>query len=246
MKDIDFRTEYEAVAERTNLDYSVLGFLTDKALVYPLGTDTKVLSTIFESISRPLVYRIAARHGVDVWEPVVQNSYPDFTLLTDEDDRAKIAVDVKTTYVDRVGATFSFTLGGYTSFLRNDTKNIEFPYSEYSRHWIIGYVYHRILPSNRRHVYGIGQVTEIQPPYTDVQVFVQEKWRIAGDKAGSGNTTNIGSIRGCIDDFRAGRGVFSSREEYLDYWRNYERTAAERRGKFKNIAEYRRWRGRRD
>ena len=32
--------------------------------------------------------------------------------------------------------------------------------------------------------------------FDDVRVFVQEEWRISSDKAGSGNTTNIGSIRG--------------------------------------------------
>ena len=243
MRDIDFRKAYETIAPSAIFDHSVLGFLTDRSLVYPLGTDTKVLSTIFESIARPVVYQIAARHGVDVWEPEVQNSYPDFTLLRDKGDPAKIAVDVKTTYVQRPDAKFRFTLGGYTSFLRNDTKNIEFPYSQYSRHWIIGYVYHRVLPSTRRHVYPIDQLDDIQPPYKDVRVFVQEKWRIAGDKAGSGNTTNIGSIRGLIEDFREGNGVFSSPEEYLDYWRNYGKTAAERHGKYKNIGEFRRWRG---
>ena len=242
MRDIDFRTDYEKVASSTKLDYSVLGFLTDASLVYPLGTDTKVLSTIFESIARPLVYRVAARYSVDVWEPTVQNSYPDFTLMAGESDPDKIAIDVKTTYVDKADAKFNFTLGGYTSFLRNETKNIAFPYSQYRRHWIIGYVYHRVSRPHHRHVYALGQLGEIEPPYKDVRVFVQEKWRIAGDKAGSGNTTNIGSIRGHIEDFRNGNGVFSSSEEYLDYWRNYERTAADRREKFKNIDEYRHWR----
>ena len=48
---------------------------------------------------------------------------------------------------------------------------------------------------------------------------MQEKWRIAGDKAGSGNTTNIGSISGMLADFQQGNGVFQSESEFLAYWR---------------------------
>ncbi len=50
---------------------------------------------------------------------------------------------------------------------------------------------------------------------------MQEKWRIAGDKAGSGNTANIGSINGTIEDFIEGKGAFASEEEFLQYWRGY-------------------------
>jgi len=35
-------------------------------------------------------------------------------------------------------------------------------------------------------------------PLEAVDVFVQEKWRISGDHAVSGNTTNIGSINGSL------------------------------------------------
>lgn len=70
---------------------------------------------------------------------------------------------------------------------------------------------------------------------------MQEKWRIAGQFAGSGNTTNIGSISGTVDDFRAGRGSFASEEEFLDYWRNYERTAAQRKQSYSTLEGYRAW-----
>ena len=240
---MNFKPECEALLREVDTDYTIVGILTREHTIYPLGTDTKVLSTVFESFARPIVYRIAGAHGFDVWEPEVQNSYPDFTLLRSPDDPAKIAVDVKTTYADRPDAKIKFTLGGYTSFLRKETKNIEFPYSQYAKHWIIGYVYRRTFPTERRHLYALDDIDHVPPPYQGVDVFVQEKWRIAGDKAGSGNTTNIGSIRGTVADFKAGNGVFTSYEEYLDYWRNYGVTAAARKGRFKNIVEYRHWRG---
>ena len=56
----------------------------------------------------------------------------------------------------------------------------------------------------------------------DIQFFVQEKWKIASDKSGSGNTANIGSIKK-INDIIAGNGVFADLGEdwFDDYWMNY-------------------------
>ncbi|MCG2991002.1 type II restriction endonuclease, partial [Escherichia coli] len=78
-------------------------------------------------------------------------------------------------------------------------------------------------------------------PYKGVKVFLQDKWVIAGDLAGSGNTTNIGSIHAHYKDFVEGKGIFDSEDEFLDYWRNYERTSQLRNDKYNNISEYRNW-----
>ena len=52
--------------------------------------------------------------------------------------------------------------------------------------------------------------------------FVQPKWKIASDRAGSGNTRNIGGVVE-IDDLVAGKGPFSELGEdvFDDYWMNY-------------------------
>ncbi|KKZ14919.1 MAG: restriction endonuclease EcoRV, partial [Candidatus Synechococcus spongiarum 142] len=76
-------------------------------------------------------------------------------------------------------------------------------------------------------------------PFDNVQVFMQEKWRIAGDRAGSGNTANIGSISGTMSDFETGNGVFGSETEFLEYWRGYKCTKDERRTAYSNIQEFR-------
>ncbi|MBR8830671.1 MAG: hypothetical protein N5P05_000829 [Chroococcopsis gigantea SAG 12.99] len=69
----------------------------------------------------------------------------------------------------------------------------------------------------------------------------ERQWRMASDTPGSGNTTNIGSIYGNLDDFKLGNTPFESETEFLDYWRNYEKTAELRKLKFSNIREYRSW-----
>ena len=52
--------------------------------------------------------------------------------------------------------------------------------------------------------------------------FVQPKWKIASDRAGSGNTRNIGGIVE-IEKLIAGEGPFSELGEdvFDDYWMNY-------------------------
>lgn len=89
-------------------------------------------------------------------------------------------------------------------------------------------------------VYSFDTLEQIPIPFDDVEVFVQEKWRIAGARAGSGNTANIGSIKGTVSDFIAGNGVFESESEFLEYWRGYKRTAKEREAAYSNIQEFRR------
>lgn len=222
--------------------YRVCGIVDKGEKVYPLGADTKVLSTIFELVARPVVYRVAKRLDSNVIEPTVQNHYPDFTLMKDAKDTKKIAVDVKTTYRSP-NATFHYTLGGYTSFIRkgNEGKNIVFPFNQYSEHWVIGFVYDRVAAKKAaaEHVFALNELQSIPVPFDNVEVFVQEKWRIASGSAGSGNTTNIGSINGTIEDFRQGKGPFTSEDEFLEYWRGYGRTAAERSTTYSTVEAFR-------
>lgn len=181
-------------------DFEILGFVSSSGKIYKLKTDTKVLSALFEILSEEFVDKLSDGH--EVVQPEKQNYYPDFTIKTPE---GNIAIDVKTTYKQR---TNGFTLGSYTSFLRNNTKNIWFPYNTYVKHYVLGFIYERDTTGDT--------------PYKNVEVFFQEKWKIAGKKPGSGNTKNIGSIKGCIETFRLPDPVFSSHEEFEDYWRNYE------------------------
>ncbi len=223
--------------------YSLCGIIDRRARVYPLGSDSKLISILFEIVARQVVWAYAKQMGMLLIEPMKQNHYPDFTLMLDEEDHNKVAVDVKTTYLRERQSRFGFTLGSYTSYIRPQTeaKNIVYPYSNYAEHWIIGFVYHRTEDKwhSSRRMYTLESLQEIPIPFGHVEVFMQEKWRIAGDQAGSGNTANIGSIRGTIDDFKNGNGIFASNSEFLDYWRGYKRTKLERQQTYSNIHEFR-------
>ena len=244
MIDLDFIREFQDRAK--NLDFRLLGFLTAGDMIYPIGTDTKVLSTAFELIVRPVLVEIAKEHNLTLFEPSAQNHYPDFTLMESPDDPNKLAIDVKTTYrrfrQDDKTWTASFTLGGYTSFIRNNTKNISFPFSTYKKHYIIGFIYSRNLATTSLEPIHNSDRHLLDSPVTDVQWFVQEKYRIASDRPGSGNTTNIGSIIGAsIHDFAQGNGPFSLHGEsvFIEYWRNYSPRHSER--KYADISSYFDW-----
>lgn len=218
---MDFVAEFERAVDALGMDFHARGVLADGDRVYPFGTDTKVLSTVFELFVRPLIMYVAETHGMHVKE-APQTVYPDFTLLRDEGDHRKIAVDVKTTYRR---PTIQFTLGSYTSFLRNNTKNILYPYDQYTEHWVVGVVYDRIEGVKARQFYSLEEAADIPSPYENVDWFVQEKFRISGESPGSGNTANIGSIRSAnIEDFRQGRGPFAELGEdvFRDYWAQFD------------------------
>ena len=69
----------------------------------------------------------------------------------------------------------------------------------------------------------------IEPPFTNVEYFIQEKYKIGGDKPGSGNTENIGTIHSNnINDFKEGKGMFSTLGNAIfeDYWRGFPKYRA--------------------
>jgi len=126
--------------------YTLCGVIDRKGRVYPLGSDTKVISTPFEIITRQAVAAYAKSANMILVESDKQNHYPDFTLMRSEADGEKVAIDVKATYREGRQSRFSFTLGSYTSYIHpeREGKNIVFPYKEYREHWVVGFVYRRV------------------------------------------------------------------------------------------------------
>lgn len=219
-----FEKEFDEKVVDQGITWEAKGFYASNGRVYPFGTDTKVLSTVFESFCAPLILEIADKHDYKV-AFAKQTIYPDFTLTPIGKSSERIAIDIKTTY-HKDNRNIGFTLGSYTSFLRNGTKNISFPYNQYSGHWIIGFVYERYGDIESK-VHEIKKIEDLICPYKNVRYIIQEKYKIAGLKPGSGNTANIGSFpTKRIEDLRDGNGPFADlgEEAFEEYWRNYKKT----------------------
>jgi len=77
------------------------------------------------------------------------------------------------------------------------------------------------LDIDETRVLDISELHKISSVIKDLIFFAEEKWKIASDKGGSGNTANIGSID-YIEDILNGNGVFINLGENIfdEYWIN--------------------------
>lgn len=221
MNDFIINEFYE---EMSKVKFEPYGILDSSNKIHTLGTDSKIIGRIFEMLTQPILERIAARHGMILTTPDSQTVYPDFIMMENVDSKNKIAIDIKTTYVESNQSTIKFTLGSFGSYMRNNTKNIEYKYTDYAKHYVIGFVYKRNGQAQESQVYDFEDRYNIQFPFYDVKYFIQEKYRIAGDKPGSGNTENIGSFSTKdFSDLKEGEGPFHELgvDTFDLYWKYY-------------------------
>jgi hypothetical protein len=208
--------------------WTVKGFIDIYKNIYTISSDSKIVSKIIEIHILPEIISFADAHGFSIVLAEHQNYYPDISFVLKEDDSVRFAVDIKTTY--RLPIKYwlcnGFTLGSHGKYFqeRKSTKNIQFPYASYAGHFCLGIIYDRCDKTaiDETHARHADQLHSIASVISNIQFFVAEKWKIAGDKSGSGNTANIGSIQR-IDDILAGKGMFSrlGEEWFDDYWMNY-------------------------
>ena len=224
--------------------WTVKGFIDVFQHVYTISADTKIVSKILEIHLFPQIVKFAQQQGYRIVLADHQNYYPDLSFVNVKDERIRFAVDFKTTYrlPNKPYLCNGFTLGSHEKYFedRTSTKNIQFPYGSYAGHFCLGIIYSRSgdITIDETKVYRIGELQLIASVITDLQFFVAEKWRIASDKSGSGNTANIGSINS-IEDIFHGSGVFSKlgEEWFDDYWMNYRKiTIPDGKGGTKKIS----------
>lgn len=273
----NFTTKLEKYVSTDNGDWSVKGFIDVYKNIYTISSDTKIVSKILEIHIFPQILQFADVIGYKIILTEHQNYYPDLTFISKENEEVKFAVDLKTTYRKKNGIS-SFTLGSHGSYFkeRDKKKNIQFPYNQYLGHYCLGVIYTRTdINADDPTDTEIYQVQELQEEYEtpnkkvgerevttvknlksitsvikDFDFFAAEKWKIASDKQGSGNTANIGSTLS-IDDLRNENGVFSQLgEEWFDeYWINFGSATMVKEGKttkITNLKDFLEFKGRTD
>jgi len=237
--------DFRKILETPNGDWSVKGFVDIAKNVYTISVDTKVISKIIELMMFPVLKKFADENKYQMVFSSEQNHYPDVTFITPENE--KIALDLKSTYRHENTSASGFTLGAFTGYFRDrgSKKNITFPYNEYKKHYILGAVYTKqdgLIDENR--VYTISDLEDILSVVKDFEFIVQEKYRIAKDRPGSGNTKNIGSCVK-IEELRAGNGPFAKYgvKVFDDFWMHYMTAEMARAGglskpPYSNLKEY--------
>jgi hypothetical protein len=199
--------------------WTVKGFIDIFKNVYTISSDTKIVSKILEIHLFPKILQFAEVCGYMVVLAEHQNYYPDISFVKASDETVKFAVDFKTTYRNprKPHLCNGFTLGSHGAYFENRTssKNIQFPYGSYAGHFCLGIIYDRAssatIDETRSH--GIDELHSIMSVVKNFQFFVAEKWQIASDKGGSGNTASIGSIKNIMHIIH-GQGMFSKLGEH--------------------------------
>jgi hypothetical protein len=240
----DFVETLQSYISSEDGQWTIKGFVDIYKNVYTISADTKIVSKVLEIHIFPKLLELSEKHGYELILADHQNYYPDISFVDKEDDSLLFAVDFKTTYriPGKQHLCNGFTLGSHGKYFedRSSTKNIQFPYGSYSGHYCLGIIYDRIDPHDidKTRIYDIENLRSIISVVGNFQFFVAEKWRIASDKSGSGNTANIGSINN-INDILEGDGVFSKLGEkwFDDYWMNYKKiTIPDGKGGTKKIS----------
>lgn len=230
-----FRTRLETFVQTLNpytcskdKQWTVKGFIDVFRNVYTISGDTKIVSKILEIHIFPKLLEFAKQHNYRLVLAEHQNYYPDISFVDADDETIKFAVDLKTTYrsPEHPGHCNGFTLGSHGEYFinRTSTKNIQFSYNQYKGHFCLGIIYTRAAVGDidETKVYPIDKLHSIVSVVKDFKFFVCEKWEIASDRPGSGNTANIGSIDH-IEDILNCHGMFKNLGEEIfdDYWMNY-------------------------
>jgi len=226
----EFVTELKSHVSTTDGQWTIKGFIDIFQNVYTISSDTKIVSKILEIHLFPRILQFAQTNGYKVVLADHQNYYPDISFVKADDETIKFAIDFKTTYRNpkKPHLCNGFTLGSHGKYFENrgSTKNIQFPYGSYSAHFCLGIIYDRNEKAtiDETKLYKVDELQSIGSVVSNFQFFVAEKWKIASDKGGSGNTANIGSINN-INDIVNGRGMFSKLGEHWfdEYWMNYKK-----------------------
>lgn len=230
-----------------NDEWTIKGFIDIFKNIYTISTDTKVISKILELHLFPHFISFSKEIGYKIELATHQNWYPDLTFIKIDNENIKFAVDLKTTYFldNHPGFCNGFTLGSHGEYFinRNSSKNIQYPYNQYSGHFCIGIIYSRanLGKDNETLIYSLSELATIPSVINHFTFFAAEKWRIVSDKGSSGNTANIGSIQ-FIDDILSGNGIFAKAGEEIfdDYWANFGRIQIETKdGRRKPLTSFR-------
>ena len=214
------------------------------------------MSKILEIHIFPQIIQFAEKIGYNIILAEQQNYYPDLTFVNKKDETVKFAVDLKTTYRKKSGIA-SFTLGSHGAYFkeRDKQKNIQFPYNQYLGHFCLGIIYTRVDDNvseteiyrveelqeeyetaikkvGEREVTNVKYLKSITSVIKDFDFFAAEKWKIASDKQGSGNTANIGCALN-FNDLKNENGIFSQLGEELfdEYWMNFGSATMLKNGK---------------
>lgn len=190
--------------------WNFVGILDTENKLHPIPKNIQI-QALFEYVGKERIKVWAKKIGIEVTEATNTREYPDCTLQGEPLNNEIVAVDIKTGR--REGDRTGFTLGSYWGYFRQPKRKMagcRLPYGQFTQHWIVGFIYDWDEEADTLHM------------VSNIELIVQEKWKIASKSTGTGTTTAIGSIKK-IEDLKNGNGAFKSEAQFLTFWRGYKR-----------------------
>jgi hypothetical protein len=180
--------------------------INNNGINYKLGNDSKIISKIYEIIIIDKLKGLLDTKGYKYIENEIQNKYPDFIIISKTQEEKFYAVDIKSSYLKTETEINGFTLGTYKGYFTNRDSlcSIVKPYNNFIKHFCICVIYSR---------------TGIKIPVK--HIIVKEKWKIARNGTGSGNTCNIGSVK-LLSDLLGNKTYFNNEDEFNTFWLSYK------------------------
>ncbi len=176
-----------------------------------LPKESAALANIVEvSLTSFLKSKIQAIGGVEM-TPGTERGYPDLELTGPSLKGTHHAVDIK---VARRSKSEKQTQSRITLY----TGNTYFKYPEFKWPSIL-----RPFADYESHVDLIAIYTldeESLTRVTDLELIVQESWKIASKERSSTTREYIGAVT-ALEDLRNGNGAFASADDFYTYWRAF-------------------------
>ncbi|GAA5047834.1 type II restriction endonuclease [Nocardia callitridis] len=191
--------------------------LTSGGHILPLPKEPAALANVLEvGIVGFLMDRIEAVDGAEA-ERGTERGYPDLEISGETFGGGFHAVDIKVARraVSKKGNVLNRTQSAITLYTGNTYfrhPSMHFPgtfrpFADYSSHL---------------DVLGIYTLNEETPGRVDdLELIVQQPWKIASKQRSSTTREYIGAVQG-IDALRQGEGAFQTPEAFYTYWRKYK------------------------
>lgn len=202
--EIDIKKDLEQLFE--DFEWTVEGYKNAKGY-HPMPKIPQVITGIFEDLAKERTIPFAKEKYECEVEEAGSREYPDLTLYGGKFGNKKIALEFKTARRASSNECSRMSLGscaGYFLYPDKKRAGCKYPYGEYSKHWIVGFIYTWDVEADSSQM------------VSDIEVIVQPKWKIASRSTASGDTAAIGAITN-IANLKAGNGEFASEAEFASY-----------------------------
>lgn len=189
--------------------WTIKGFADEDGKIYDLPDIPQVITGVFQEVAKQkLKPFLRKKYNCEIIQGGARE-YPEITVFGGKLGQEKIAIDIKTTRRISRNRISGFSIGSYAGYFLHPERKLpgcKFPYGEFKEHWLVGFIYTWNPEADSLHM------------VSDIEVIVNEKWRIASKSTATGTTFAISSVRD-LQRLRKGQGDFNSSEEFETFWR---------------------------